>query len=125
VPARPPRHKRWWFWPLVIVLLVLLLPLVLVAIVLLALLTDTGTAWTIDQIPGLQTEADQGSLLGQWQAERLEWRGYGVEVLLLAPEVDWSPSCLFEKTLCLDTLKAEQIDVTVQPSDTAEDTRTG
>ena len=62
-----------------------------------------------------------GVLLGQWQAERLEWRGYGVEVLLLALEVDWSPSCLFEKTLCLDTLKAEQIDVTVQPSDTAED----
>lgn len=125
MPARPPRHKRWWFWPLVIVLLVLLLPLVLVAIVLLALLTDTGTAWTIDQIPGLQTEADQGSLLGQWQAERLEWRGYGVEVLLLAPEVDWSPSCLFEKTLCLDTLKAEQIDVTVQPSDTTDETERG
>lgn len=121
-PARRPRHKRWWFWPLVIVALVLLLPLVLVAIILLALLTDAGTAWTIDQIPGLQTEADQGSLLGQWQAERLEWRGYGVEVLLLSPEVDWSPSCLFEKTLCLDTLKVRQVDVTVQPSDTEEET---
>ncbi|MBE0485332.1 MAG: translocation/assembly module TamB [Marinobacter sp.] len=100
---------------------VLLLPLILIGLILAALHTETGTAWTIDQIPGLQTEADRGSLLGQWQAERLSWQGYGVGVVVDAPEVDWSPGCLFEKTLCLDTLKADRIAVTIQPSGTEEE----
>ncbi len=118
---RKPLRRRWWFWLLVALAVVLLLPLLLAGLILAALHTETGTAWTIDQIPGLQTEADQGSLLGQWQAERLTWQGYGVGVVVEAPEVDWSPSCLFEKTLCLDTLKADRIAVTIQPSDSDEE----
>ncbi|MFO8140372.1 MAG: hypothetical protein R6T87_00465, partial [Marinobacter sp.] len=122
----PPRHKkplrrRWWFWLLILLAVVLLLPLVLIGLILAALHTETGTAWTIDQVPGLQTEQGQGSLLGQWRAERLTWQGYGVGVVVDAPEVDWSPSCLFEKTLCLDTLKADRIAVTLQPSDTDDE----
>ena len=119
-PAREPLRRRWWFWLLVIMAVIVLLPLVLIGAVLVALNTETGTAWTIEKIPGLQTEAGRGSLLGQWQAERLEWQGYGVGVVVEAPELDWSPTCLFELTLCLDTLRATRIGVTVQPSDAAE-----
>ena len=114
---KKPLRRRWWFWLLILLAVVLLLPLVLIGLILAALHTENGTAWTIDQIPGLQTEAGRGSLLGQWQAERLTWQGYGVGVVVDAPEVDWSPTCLFEKTLCLDTLKADRIAVTLQPSD--------
>ncbi|HLV77281.1 MAG TPA: translocation/assembly module TamB domain-containing protein [Marinobacter sp.] len=120
-PAKRPLRKRWWFWPLVAVAVILLLPLLLAGAVLLALLTDAGTAWTIDQIPGLRTEADHGSLLGQWQADRLEWRGYGVQVRVQNPEVDWSPGCLFQKTICLDTLKASRVDVVVHPSESGDE----
>lgn len=118
---KKPLRRRWWFWLLLVVTLLLFLPLVLVGLILLALHTEKGTAWTIDQIPGLQTEADRGSLLGQWQADRLEWHGYGVGVVVEAPEVDWSPTCLFEKTICLDTLKADRIAVTLQPSESDDE----
>lgn len=115
-----PLRRRWWFWLLIVIAAIVLLPLILFGLVLVALNTDKGTAWTLEKIPGLQTEAAYGSLLGQWQAERLEWQGYGIGVNIQSPEVDWSPTCLFELTVCLDTLKASGIKVIVQPSDTEE-----
>ncbi|WP_286714249.1 translocation/assembly module TamB domain-containing protein [Marinobacter sp. tcs-11] len=110
------KTRHWWFWPLVIVLVLLLVPLLLVVAVLLALRSETGTAWVIEQVPGLRTEAAVGSMLGQWRADELVWQGYGVGVQVSEPEIDWSPSCLFELTVCLDTLKAASIAVTVQES---------
>lgn len=108
------KSPHWWFWPLVIVLVLLLVPLLLVVAVLLALRSETGTAWVIEQVPGLRTEAAEGSMLGQWRADGLVWQGYGVGVQVSEPEIDWSPSCLLELTVCLDTLKAASIAVTVQ-----------
>ncbi|MBY6193197.1 translocation/assembly module TamB [Marinobacter hydrocarbonoclasticus] len=110
------KSRHWWFWPLVIVLVLLLVPLLLVVAVLLALRSETGTAWVMEQVPGLRTEAAEGSMLGQWRADGLVWQGYGVGVQVSEPEIDWSPSCLLELTVCLDTLKAASIAVTVQES---------
>ena len=110
------KSRHWWFWPLVIVLVLLLVPLLLVVAVLLALRSETGTAWVIEQVPGLRTDAAEGSMLGQWRADGLVWQGYGVGVQVSEPEIDWSPSCLLELTVCLDTLKAASIAVTVQES---------
>lgn len=100
-----------------------LLPLLLIAAVLLVLRSETGTAWVIDRIPGLQVEEGRGSLLGQWQAESLQWQGYGVGLRVTAPEVDWSPTCLFGMDVCLEILLAERIDLTLQPSGEAEQGR--
>ncbi|HSH13333.1 MAG TPA: hypothetical protein VLA15_06280, partial [Desulfurivibrionaceae bacterium] len=33
-----------------------------------------------------------------------------------APRIGWSPTCLFDKQLCLDRLEAESVDLTVQPA---------
>ncbi|AOY90120.1 hypothetical protein BKP64_02750 [Marinobacter salinus] len=92
------------------------LPVILIAVVLLALRSETGTAWVIDQVPGLNVTGGQGSLFGRWQAETAAWRGYGVDVEVHSPQIDWSPSCLFNKQLCLDTLQATRLVVNVQPS---------
>ncbi|HEA54032.1 MAG TPA: translocation/assembly module TamB [Marinobacter antarcticus] len=97
--------------------LLVLLPVVLVSAILLALRSESGTAWVIDQIPGLEVVNDQGSLFGTWKADRLEWRGYGVDVVAASPLIDWSPSCLFDLQFCLETLHVQQLDVSVQPSD--------
>ncbi len=117
-PEQPQARKtgRLRFWILLFLGLLVLLPVVLVSAVLLALRSETGTAWVIDQIPGLEAVNDQGSLFGTWQADRLQWRGYGVEVAVESPLVDWSPSCLFDLQLCLDTLHLQQIRVNIQPS---------
>lgn len=118
--AGKPR-RSWRFWLLVILLLVLLLPLALVAALLLVLRSETGTAWAIDQVPGLTVEGDRGSLFGYWQAESVIWQGYGTGLRLEAVVVDWSPGCLLSKELCLDTLHAQTIDLTLQPSDEPEE----
>ncbi|MCM0611508.1 translocation/assembly module TamB [Marinobacter sediminum] len=98
----------------------ILLPAILVVIVLLALRSETGTTWVIDQVPGLTVTDGQGSLFGQWHAQTLEWRGYGVNVEVDSPFIEWSPSCLFNKELCLDTLHAQRLVVNVQPSSTGK-----
>ena len=112
---QPGRRHRLRFWLLVCLGVLFLAPVLLLAAVLLALRSETGTAWVIEQVPGLQVENDRGSLFGQWQADRLQWRGYGVEVIVDSPLVDWSPFCLFRKQLCVDSLKAETLKVTQLP----------
>ncbi len=114
-PERPRGRHRLRFWLLLCLGLLVLLPLLVLAAVLLALRSETGTAWVIDQVPGLLVENDRGSLFGQWQADHLEWRGYGVEVVIQAPLVDWSPSCLFRKQLCVEMLQAQKLEVTQLP----------
>ncbi|MDX1560985.1 MAG: translocation/assembly module TamB, partial [Marinobacter sp.] len=118
--AQPGRRHRLRFWLLVCLGVLILAPVLLLAAVLLALRSETGTAWVIEQVPGLNVENDRGSLFGQWQADHLQWRGYGVEVIVESPLVDWSPSCLFRKQFCLESLKAETLDVTqLPPADNA------
>lgn len=117
-----PRHPKRLRNGLLIALgVIILLPLLLVGALLLALRSETGTAWVIDQIPGLEVEQGQGSMLGQWQARSLTWQGYGVGLRVSGPVVDWSPTCLFNKQLCLETLQAESIDLTLQSSPDQQD----
>ncbi|WP_254774384.1 hypothetical protein [Marinobacter sp. AC-23] len=111
------RTHRFRFWVLLLLGLLVLLPVVVVSAILLALRSEAGTAWVMDQIPGLEAVNDRGSLFGTWQADSLEWQGYGVNVAVDAPLVDWSPSCLFDLQLCLETLHVKQLDVSVQPSE--------
>ena len=94
---------------LITLAVLILLPLILIGALLLALRSETGTAWVIDQVPGLDVEQGQGSLLGQWQAKWVKWQGYGVGLRLEAPEVDWSPTCLFSKQLCLEILRVQRV----------------
>src|SRR5690554_6462864 len=113
-------------WVLISLLVVLLLLVIVVGILLAALRSDTGTAWVLEQIPGLTTEQASGSLLGQWQATHLYWHGYGVQVSVAEPAIDWSPTCLFRKTFCLDRLEATSLDVTRIPdSSTGADEPSG
>lgn len=111
----PARRSRW-FWLTLVLAFVILFPVILAVILLLALRSDMGTAWVFDQIPGLEVTEGHGSLLGQWQAEALKWNGYGVSVDAQSPVIDWSPTCIFNKELCLDTLHIESLNVTVQSS---------
>jgi len=114
--AEQSQGGRLRFWLLLLIGLFVLLPVVLVSVILLVLRSETGTGWVIDQIPGLDAVNDHGSLFGAWQADRLEWQGYGVDVVVESPLIDWSPSCLFDLQVCLETFHVKQLDVSVQPS---------
>ncbi|MBW0146779.1 translocation/assembly module TamB [Marinobacter sp. CAU 1620] len=105
--------------------LLILLPVLVMVAILLILRSETGTAWVIDQIPGLEVSDDTGSLLGQWQATTVVWQGYGVDVSVEAALIDWSPSCLLRKQICLDALSAGKIDVNVEPASDEEESGQG
>ncbi len=113
-------RRSGWFWLLVALAVLILLPVVLMVAILLALRSETGTAWVIDQIPGLEVTDGRGSLLGQWQASEVAWQGFGVNVEVESALIDWSPSCLLQAQVCLDTLRAKRLDVRVQPSPETE-----
>lgn len=104
--------------PLLLTLAVLLLvPVLLVTGLILVLRSDDGTRWVIDQVQGLTVEQGRGSLVGVWQARRLHWQGFGVELTVQSPYLDWSPGCLLRKSVCVDQLLASRIDLTVQPGE--------
>lgn len=114
VTATRRRHPLRWLG--VILAVVVLVPVLLIGAVLLLVRSETGTAWIIEQIPGLTVVEGQGSLLGRWQAAGLQWRGYGVDLEVQNPLLDWSPSCLLQKRLCIESLHAGAIDVGTSPS---------
>lgn len=119
------RRRSGWFWLSVTLAVLILLPLLVIVAILLALRSEAGTAWVIDQVPGLEVVDGRGSLFGQWQATEVVWQGFGVDVEVSSVLIDWSPSCLLRAQVCLDTLHAERLDVGVQPSDTSDASSTG
>lgn len=94
-----------------------LLVALLVAVYLL-LATQAGSRWVLAQVPGLEVEQFSGQLAGQWRADRLLWEQDGTRVEVLAPEMSWSPGCLLQRTLCIDQLIAQQVQVQLAPPST-------
>ncbi|MGZ5275907.1 MAG: hypothetical protein ACXWCU_08285, partial [Caldimonas sp.] len=71
-PAPPVRRRRWlrWLGGSVAALVVLLV--VAVAALVWALRTTNGSAWLVTLVPQLKIVAPQGSLLGDFAAERID-----------------------------------------------------
>ena len=97
-------------------LAILALLLVVVLAVFLVLGTNAGSRWTLSKVPGLQLEAFTGRLGGRWQADRLVWEQDGRRVEVASPRMNWAPSCLLRKTLCIDELVTGGIDLTFPPA---------
>lgn len=106
---------RWLLYPLLLV--AWLLVLVLVAGYTL-LRSDKGTAWVLEQVPGLTVEQGSGSLLGQWQADQVRWQGYGVWLDMAQLQLDWSPTCLLRLSFCLEQLHVARTDLRLEPQET-------
>ena len=90
---------------------------------LLAMRSETGTAWVVSQVPGLDVIGGQGSLLSRWQANSLTWRGLGIDLQLQSPDVQWSPECLMQQRLCLEHLRAQSIKLNLPPAKTSDKVR--
>nr|WP_256584080.1 translocation/assembly module TamB domain-containing protein [Pseudomonas sp. SDI] len=95
--------------------------LLLVAGLALLLGSEAGSRWALGQVPGLQLDNFQGRLAGQWQAERLLWEQGGDRVEVLSPVFAWSPACLLRMTLCIDRLKAADINLNFPPGEPEAD----
>ncbi len=88
-PARPPRRRIRWRIALLslaslIVLLLIAVPLGLVY----TLKSQNGSSWLLGQLPGLTVTKPRGSLLGDFDAERIEYR-FGDGGLLILEDPQW------------------------------------
>lgn len=85
------------------------------------LATQTGSRWLLGWVPGLEIEAFQGSLLRQWQADRLQWTdGEGTQVDAQNVHFVLKPRCLFSLRLCVQQLSVNVLTLTVPESEASE-----
>jgi translocation and assembly module TamB len=78
--------------------------------------TEVGSRWALARVPGLQVENFSGHLAGHWRADRVLWLQDATRVEVDSPELDWSPGCLLNMTLCIDRLHANQVRLQLAPS---------
>lgn len=113
--TRMRRILLWVFLPLLVVLVAL--PLAGVGL----LLSEAGSRWVLERVPGLSLSNYQGALLGQWQAERLQWQDEETLVVLEQPLMELDAACLWRGMLCLDQLRVERILLELPDSPDEED----
>jgi translocation and assembly module TamB len=90
------------------------------------LLSDTGSRWVLERVPGLSLERYQGALLGRWQADRLQWESDETRVALEQPLMELDAACLWRGMLCLEQLQVKRVtlelpDSTDEPDEPAAD----
>jgi len=95
--------------------------ILLLAIAVAALLgTPAGSRAMLSWVPGLSVDEFDGRLAGAFSAKRLEWTDGSTLLVLDQPQIDWSPACLLRMTLCLHKVVANEVLLTLPPSEPSE-----
>jgi translocation and assembly module TamB len=99
-----------------------LLGLILLLVIAVAALigTSAGSRALLSWVPGLSVDDFDGHLAGGFRAKRLEWTDGGTHLVLDQPQIDWSPACLLRMTLCLHKVVANEVLLTLPPSEPSE-----
>ncbi len=131
-PGPPPRPRRPWralAWTLAGAALLLVLALALVvSAALWAVRSPGGTAWLLGRLPGVTVTAPQGSLVGDFAAERLEiaWPGGAASDRLVISGLRWRGLALSRAAsaaawirLDVESLHADRLDVLLTPDPNA------
>ena len=96
-PDRPPapapagaskRRSRWRMALISVAALILLLVIAVPLALVFSVKSQTGSIWLLGQIPGLTIAKPRGSLLGDFEAERIEYR-FGAGGLLILEDPRW------------------------------------
>lgn len=104
-----------------IVLSLLLLVVLLLGLAVSVLVTQSGSRWLLNQVPGLTVQGWQGAVLTQWRAEQLQWQQDELLVQLNDAHMQFRPSCLLRSTLCLDVLEVARFELTLPPAQTEDE----
>ncbi|XHS80434.1 translocation/assembly module TamB domain-containing protein [Burkholderiaceae bacterium UC74_6] len=78
--------------------------------------TEAGSAWLLRHIPGVQAEAPQGALLGDFAARRVDLQ-FGADHIRI-DGLRWSAPHLGWKSLAFDRLSADEVALELTPSKT-------
>ena len=128
-PPTPKRRRRWWAATLLAeaVLMVLMLVAAAGAALWWALRSDSGSAWLLSLVPGVQVTAPRGTLLGDFNAQRVTIRLPGgtdtnPDTVTLT-DVGWRGLHLQRRSpggqwlhLAIDDLHASRIDLALAPT---------
>lgn len=131
-PPPPPKPRRRLWRALAWTLAALVLPLAVAALLgalLWAVSSPAGSAWVLAQVPGVQVTAPEGSLVGEFAAERVEIAlpgAAGANNRIVIGRLHWQglklrPSLTSATWLrvSVETLQAERVDVLVAPDPAA------
>jgi translocation and assembly module TamB len=94
-----------------------------------ALRSESGTAWLLTQVPGLQVEAPKGQLLGDFEARRVRVKLPGSDASVTLANVGWRGLTLTRGDagrwlrLVIEELHAGRVDVDIAPAKTSEPLR--
>ena len=99
-----------------VVLAILCLVLLVLGATFGLLATQSGSRWLLNQVPGLTVEGFSGAVLTDWQTEQLDWQQDDLSLRISALQMQLRPSCLLRSALCLDTLTAARIELTLPES---------
>lgn len=124
-PTPPPR-RRFWRHGRGLLASVLALPILLAAAgstLWWGLATQPGSAWLLSHLPGLQIEAQAGSLMGDFSAKRLSYTLPGSEDRLEIDELSWQGLSLAWNTspglwadVRMNALQAKRMQLHLKPS---------
>ena len=124
LPAKKPRRGLRGLFASVAGFAVLLVALA--SIIGWALRSESGTAWLLTLIPGVQVEAPKGLLLGDFEARRVQLKLPGGNASVTLANLGWRGLALTRGDagrwfrLGVDELHAGRVDVVMAPSKTSE-----
>lgn len=102
--------------------LVILLALPLLLGLLLA--SDSVNRWLFEQadnqLPQLSLAFEQGNLWRGWSFGSVRWQDDSLDIGIDRLAMQWSPSCLFGATLCIDSLSADKVSIITRASEATE-----
>lgn len=125
-PTPPTPQRRFWRHGRGLLASVLALPVLLAAAACTlwwGLATQPGSAWLLSHLPGLQIEAQQGSLMGDFSAKRLRYTLPGSEDRLEIDDLSWQGLSLAWNTspglwadVRMNALQAKRVQLHLKPS---------
>ncbi len=127
-PSLPAKRRglRWWFAGLATLVLLLA---ALATTIGWALRSESGTAWLLTLVPGVQVESPRGLLLGDFEARRVQIKLPGSDDSFTLANVGWRGLVLARGDsgrwfrLVLEELHAGRVDVLMAPNKKSEPLR--
>lgn len=113
------------FWAKILVVAALLL--VLLPVLVAGLLSSEAVSrWAFEQadqrLEALELTFESGTFWRGWHFGRLSWKSDSLSVDIDRLEMDWTPSCLLTRTLCINRLYSHRVTVIVPESTEKDDT---
>ncbi|MBU3069324.1 translocation/assembly module TamB [Aestuariicella sp. G3-2] len=114
-------ERPWWVRVLLVVLLiVVLLPVLLAGL----LSTEALSRWAFEQadarLQALSLDFESGHFWRGWNFAHVSWQSQALNVDIERLELEWKPSCLISRGLCIQRLYSHRVTVILPETEQAD-----